>query len=121
MWHNDIKYIIISLLNILELTNISFPLKTTEPKTNEVTNIPLPIKLHIEKEIPLSSSEATKDDITSGAPLEKASNVAAAMFWFISNISTNFVIAVLKKISLVDDNIKKRRNKIIKIIRKENK
>ena len=43
-------------------------------------NIPLPIKLQIEKEIPSSSSEATKEEITSGAPLPKANNVAADIF-----------------------------------------
>ena len=92
---------------------MSFPLKTTEPNTNDVTNIPLPIKLLIEKSIPSASAEATNDDMTSGAPLPNANNVTAATFWFMLNVSTIFVIAVLKKMSLVDDstknkNIKKR-------------
>ena len=113
IWKRDIKYIIISLLNIFGLTKISFPLKTTEPKTNEVINIPLPIKLLIEKEIPSILSEATNDEITSGAPFPKANNVTAAMFWFILRVSIIFVIEVLKNISLVEERIK---NNIIKII-----
>ena len=121
IWKRDIKYIKISLLNIFELTKISFPLKTTDPRTKEVTNIPLPIKLQIEKEIPVASSEATKEEITSGAPLPKANKVAAAIFWLIWNISTIFDIEVLKKISAVEESRKNRMIKIIIIKREENK
>ncbi len=77
---SDIKYNNKFLLNILELTKISFPLKTTAPSTKEVTNIPPTIRLLIENCIPSSSAEATKDEITSGAPLPKANNVTAAIF-----------------------------------------
>ena len=121
IWNKDNKYIIISLLNIFDLTKISFPLNTTDPKTKEVTNNPLPIKLQIEKEILLASSEATKEEITSGAPLPNANKVAAAMFWFISNNSTIFEIAVLKNISLVEDIIKNKINKKIITKIEENK
>ena len=109
----EIKYKIKSLLNIKEFTKISFPLKTTNPKTNEVINIPLPIILPIEKDI-LSFLEATKDDIISGAQLPNAIKVTAATFWFILYVSINFTIAVLKNKSLVDDKIKNKRIRIIK-------
>ena len=111
IWDNEINYNIKSLLNILELTKISFPLKTTAPRTKEVINIPPPIRLLIEKAIPSTSAEATKDEITSGAPFPKANNVTAAIFWFILNVSTILVIAVLKNISLVEERIKKSINK----------
>ena len=107
---NDIRYNIRSLLNIPELTNISFPLKTTNPNTKDVTNMPLPIRLFIENWIPSSSPEATKDDITSEAPFPKASNVTAAIFWLILNVSTILVIEVLKNISLVEESIKNKIN-----------
>ena len=96
-----------SLLKESEFTLISLPLKTTNPNTKEVINIPLPIILPKEKEI-LSFSEATNDDIISGAQFPKEINVTAAMFWFILYVSINFTIAVLKKRSLVDERIKKR-------------
>ena len=118
---SDIKYIETSLLNILELTKISFPLKTTDPRTKEVTNNPLPIKLQIEKEIPVASSEATKEEMTSGAPFPKANNVAAAMFWLILKYSTIFAIEVLKNISLVEEIKKNNMIKNIMIVIDENR
>ena len=91
---------------------MSFPLKTTNPRTKDVMNIPLPIILPKENDI-LSFSEATKDEMTSGALLPKDINVTAATFWFILYVSMNLTIAVLKKRSLVDERIK---NKVIKKI-----
>ena len=121
IWNKDNKYNIKSLLNIFELTKISFPLKTTDPRTKEVTNNPLPIKLQIEKEIPVASSEATKEEMTSGAPFPKANNVAAAMFWLILKYSTIFAIEVLKKISLVEEIKKNNMIKNIMIVIDENR
>ena len=80
-------------------------------------NSPVPIRLLIENDIPSGSEEATKEDITSGAPFPKASRVTAAIFWFILKASIIFVIAELKNISLVEERIKnsKKRKIIIEI------